>query len=324
MSGADNLLEKTVENEGRRFLLKVETSSDSVDYAKYDALRNAVWGFPEDHLAGARNMMCESFLHEGSSLFIGAYREGEGGGFVEDGEHLVGFAYGFVGVRDKSVAFKSLDNLWFYAQYAGLLPDYQGSGLGVRIKEFQGEIVRDGLGVGEIVCTYDPLTGVNAHRNIRHFGMRVLDYRAATYGEYGGYLNRPDVPTDRFFMSWDLRAAAPPPALGFSGISSESAEVLAVEQALVEGRTRKLDLERVGAVDLGGPTRFKIVRIPADFYAMLRETEVPDPEVRRIPLDWRTATRRAFQGLMARGYRVVDFIKADRGRPVNAYLLRKD
>lgn len=324
MEGYSSAPEKVIEVRGRRFLLKVETSAESADYAKYDGLRQAIWGFPEDHLAGTRNMMCESYLHEGSSLFIAAYAEAAGGGFTEDAGHLAGFAYGFVGVKDKAVAFKSLDNLWFYSQYTGVLPAFQGFGLGIAIKEFQGEVLAGSMGVFEVVCTYDPLTGVNAHRNVHHFGMRVLDYRAATYGEYGGLLNRADVPTDRFFMSWDLRSRPGRFAWDFDEVRRDGREVLTVETSAVAGKTRTVALERVRRVDLAGESPFRIVRVPADFYAMLQETDVADPEVRRIPLDWRMATRQAFQGLFGRGYRVVDYVKVLGLRSVNAYVLRKE
>ena len=112
------------------------------------------------------------------------------------------------GVRDKEAGFRDRSNLRFYSQYAGVRKAYQSYGLGILIKEFQREMVLGILGVSTVICTYDPLTGVNAHRNVRHFGMDVLEYRVATYGEYGGLLNRLDVPTDRFLMSWDLERKA--------------------------------------------------------------------------------------------------------------------
>src|SRR5512135_756015 len=209
-------LEKTVVAHDKRFLLRVETSDVPQDYAKYEALREEIWGFPDDHLASTRNMMCENVFNRGGSLFIGAFAEaGEAGYFETDGEHLVGFCYGFVGLRDAAIGYRETSNLRFYAQYAGVRKDHQSYGLGILLKEYQREIVLDPMGVSTIVCTYDPMTGVNAHRNIRHFGMDVLEYRVATHGEYGGLcgglLNRPDVPTDRFLTSWDLtRTAARP------------------------------------------------------------------------------------------------------------------
>jgi predicted GNAT superfamily acetyltransferase len=57
---------------------------------------------------------------------------------------------------------------------------------------------------------------------------------------------------------------------------------------------------------------------------MLRETDVADPEVRRIPVDWRMATRAVFLDLFARGYRVVDFLKAGDRVPANQYVLARE
>ncbi|MBE0713686.1 MAG: hypothetical protein IH583_15040 [Candidatus Aminicenantes bacterium] len=106
-------MEKIVAVRDRRFLLRVETSHESGDYGMYEDLRNAIWDFPDDRLSGTRNMMCENVFHEGGSLFIGAFVEAPGGGFAAEGKDLVGFCYGFVGVRDKEVGFRDRSNLRF-------------------------------------------------------------------------------------------------------------------------------------------------------------------------------------------------------------------
>ncbi len=69
---------------------------------------------------------------------------------------------------------------------------------------------------------------------------------------------------------------------------------------------------------------FALVRIPRDFYLMLRETHVDDPDVRRIPVDWRLRTRDAFRGLFARGYRIVDFRGVRRPEAESWYVLQRD
>ena len=316
-------LMRRIEAEGRSFLLKVETSSRAEDYARYEELRSEIWGFPPDSLPGARNMMCENYLHEGSSLFIAVYLLDEQGRLIEDGQHLIGFSYGFAGVRDKSIAFKSLDNLWFYSQYTGIKDDFRSLGLGLRIKEFQRDILLEVWGIHTVTCTYDPLTAVNAYRNIRHFGMRVLDYRPATYGEYGGLLNREDIPTDRFFMIWDLRSHRPPPDTPDSVFSHPESYVLRADRQTVRGRSGPLEVEVVqSAVSLSW-SEILLVPIPEDFCHMLRETDVEAESVRRIPLDWRLRTREAFRTLLAQGYRVTDFRKAGGGLSANVYILHK-
>jgi len=315
-------LEKIITIRDRRFLLRVETSHESADYRKYEDLREEIWGYPDDHMSGTRNMMCENVFHEGGSLFLGAFAEAADGGFAADGGSLAGFCYGFVGVRDKSVGFRDPRNLRFYSQYAGVRKAFQSYGLGVRLKEFQRECVLGLLGVPTIICTYDPLTGVNAHRNVRRLGMDVLEYRVATYGEYGGHLNRPDVPTDRFLMSWDLEGKGGRPGYDLQAALA-APEPVRASLRRVEGKSGGLDLEVVEATDRGVEAETLLVRIPLDLYRMLQETDVADPEVKRIPVDWRMATREVFRALLARGYRVVDFLKAAADKPGHHYVLRR-
>lgn len=315
-------LEKLVDRCGRRFLLRVETSTDPEDYRKYEDIRNEVWGFPDDHLAGPRNLLCENYLVDGTSLFIGAFREREAGGFLCDAAHLAGFLYGFAGVRTKSLGLRSPENLWFYSQFAGVKQENRGLGLGLAMKEFQKQVVLEVLGIGVIVCTFDPLTAVNAYRNVNRLGMKVEAYKTAVYGGYGGLLNREDVPSDRFFASWDLRAADRPRAE--SPRPPRAAETaLELETAAVRGRSGRLSLEVPvrHAASFSGDT--VLVPIPADFYLMLRETDVADPATRKIPVDWRLATRQVFLALLGSGYEVSDFIRAAETGRSPGYVFRK-
>ncbi len=317
---------------GRTFRLRVEASAEASDYAKFDRLRNEVWDFPEDHMAGARNLMCESYLHDGSALFLTAYDAGPDSTLSESEARLAGFAYGFVGIRDKARGFRSPDSLWFYAQYAAVRPAYEGFGLGIALKEYQRDVVRGVFGIRHIVCTYDPLTGINAYRNIHHFGMSVLEYRVATYGAYGGRLNRRDVPSDRFFMDWDLEAPPARPAYDLADLLEGLIPALGASRRVVAGKSGPVELEIADVVDVPSPAAagagekagaFALVRIPRDFYLMLRETHVDDPGVRRIPVDWRLRTRDVFRGLFARGYRIVDFRGVRRPEAESWYVLHR-
>ncbi len=105
-------LERTVVVRNRPFLLRVETSSTSADYAMYEDLREEIWGYPDDHMSSTRNMMCENVFHEGGSLFIGAFAEADGGGFAVDGRHLAGFCYGFVGATASASCSRSSSARW--------------------------------------------------------------------------------------------------------------------------------------------------------------------------------------------------------------------
>jgi predicted GNAT superfamily acetyltransferase len=146
----------------------------------------------------------------------------------------------------------------------------------------------------------------------------------ATYGEYGGLLNRLDVPTDRFLMSWDLerKAERGKPAYDLDAALAAPQPIRAGVR-WVMGKSSELELEVVERTDGNVEGEVLLVRVPLDFYRMLQETDVSDAAVRRIPSDWRLATREVFQTLFARGYRVVDFRKAKGGVSGNYYVLSR-
>jgi predicted GNAT superfamily acetyltransferase len=154
--------------------------------------------------------------------------------------------------------------------------------------------------------------------------MDVVEYRPATYGEFGGLLNRTDVPTDRFFMSWDLRRAVRHDVLPLDDLLASGAGLVVAGDEAVRGRSGPVEMEKIREIEPEGGREIVLVRIPTDFYAMLRETDVDDPEVRRIPVEWRAHTRTAFQNLLAKGYRVADFGLAGRPRLSPFYILRHD
>jgi predicted GNAT superfamily acetyltransferase len=300
---------KIVILKGRRFLFRVEDSDAPADYLKYEELRNAVWQYPQDNLAGGRNMMCENFLHDGSSLFIGVFIEDEHGVLAVSGERLVGFNYGFVGLKDKPLGFRAPDNLQFYSQYNAVREDFRGYRLGVLLKEFQREQVRDVFGLTTMTCTYDPLTAVNAYRNIHHFGMDVLAYRTDIYGEFGGLLNRLDVARDRLFVSWDLNKKGRRPDRDPRKWLKPEHCVIETERLEVPGKSGPIELEVIREVRSALDRNLLMIEIPADFYLMLQETDVSDKTVREIPVDWRMTIRKVFQSLLEKGYRVSDFCR---------------
>lgn len=317
-------LEKIGEIKGKRFLFKVETSEDSRDYMKYDELRNEIWDYPMDHLAGSRNLMCENFFNDGSCLFLGVFSEDEEGYFKEDKEHFVGFSYGFVGVKDKNVAFRACDNLQFYSQYVGVREDFQNFGLGILMKEFQREKLMELYGIYTVTSTYDPLTGANAYRNIHHFGMDVVKYREAFYGEFGGLLNRLDIPCDRLCVSWDLKKEIHRPAYDLEYLIDSGYMAVQSSTREVKGKSGRLELEVVEKLNMDLDYEFLLIEIPVDFYRMLRETDVPEDEVRQIPLEWRMKTRQAFMGLLERKYKIIDFRQIEKeGRKRDFYILKK-
>ncbi len=316
--------EKIHKIKGKNFLLKVESSGHPRDYLKYEELRNEIWGDPKDGLPGARNMMCTNFLYDGSNLFIAVYVESKSGVFKQDREHLVGFSYGFVGIKDKKVAFREPDNLLFYSQYVGVRQDFQLYGLGILIKQFQREKLMEIFGIYTVTNSFDPLTGINAYRNIHHFGMDVVEYRDAFYEDFIGLLNRVDIPCDRFLVSWDLKKDIQRPEYDLERLIDSGYIVLEAGIEEVKGRSGALKLEVVKDLNLDLDHEFLLVEIPVDFYRMLRETDVVESKIRSIPLEWRMKTRQVFKTLFERKYKIIDFklVKKDKSKR-DFYILKR-
>jgi predicted GNAT superfamily acetyltransferase len=317
-------LKKILELKSRRFLFEIETSDDHKDYQKYENLRYKIWKDSEDNLAGTRNMMCENFLHDGSSLFIGVYVENKRENFLRDERHLVGFSYGFVGIKNKKLGFRSVSNLQFYSQYTGIRQDFRHFGLGILIKEFQREVLKDSFGIDTVTCTFDPLTGVNAYRNIHHFGMDIIKYKESYYGEFYGLLNRADVPCDRFFVSWDLEKKVLRPEYDLELLINSGCSVIDSEIQELEGQSGVTRFEVIRDMGLELDRELLLVEIPHDFYQMLQETDVSDDKVKRIPVEWRMKTRKVFQNLFKRNYKIIDFNLLEKdNRKRSFYILKR-
>ena len=124
-----------------------------------------------------------SMQHNGGVL-LGAYVNDE----------LVGFVAGYLGMAGAK--------LYLFSQRMGVLPEYQGQGLGYQLKVAQREqMLRQGIDI--IVWTYDPLEGKNATLNIEKLGGIVRSYARDIYGSVQNPLQT-GMTTDRFLLEWHL------------------------------------------------------------------------------------------------------------------------
>ncbi|MFO7631950.1 MAG: hypothetical protein R6W76_05375 [Caldilinea sp.] len=86
---------------------------------------------------------------------------------------------------------------------AGVLPDWQGCGIGVKLKLAQRDaILAQGM-TDWVTWTYDPLFRVNAVLNIRRLGAVCNTYKRDWYGVMKDGLNA-GVPSDRCQVDWWL------------------------------------------------------------------------------------------------------------------------
>ena len=161
-------------------------SEEIVDLVREEQFREAVrlqrtiWGFSDIDLLPVRFFVVASKI--GGQVF-GAYDDGR----------MVAFCLAIPGLKPDGTAY-------LHSHMLGVLPEYQNSGLGRRLKEHQRE---DALarGIRLIEWTFDPLEVKNAYFNIARLGAIVRRYTRNQYGITSSPLAG-GLPTDRCVAEW--------------------------------------------------------------------------------------------------------------------------
>jgi len=130
----------------------------------------------------------------------------------------------------------------------------------------------------------------------------------AHYGSFGGRLNRLDVPCDRFYLYWRLKEEIQTPEIDLHKLLNKDHLVLSSELREVDGKDGRVSLVVPKDLNCDLKEDVLLIEIPYDFYPILRATDVPDENIKNVPLDWRMDTRKAFLALLERGYKIVDFL----------------
>jgi predicted GNAT superfamily acetyltransferase len=143
-----------------------------------------VWG---GDASGMPPNLLRALAHSGNYV-VGLFDEGR----------MIGASAGFFGPPASRL---------MHSHITGVMPEYQGQGLGRVLKQHQRQwaFARD---VGHITWTFDPLVARNAHFNLLVLGARATEYLVDHYGAMDDGVNRGDQ-TDRLFVSWALAAARP-------------------------------------------------------------------------------------------------------------------
>lgn len=180
---------------------------------------------------------------------------------------------------------------------AGVHPQWQGRGIGLRLKLAQREaILAQGL-TDWVTWTYDPLYRPNGVFNIHRLGATCCTYARDVYGAMQDALNA-GWPSDRCTVDWRLR-------------SPNVLQDIAQPRPTPEWDPAALLIPPVAATDAGFPTppdreltpdgRPIALSLPDDVAAIRRE----DPG---LALAWRLSMRQGLEAAFAAGYVMVDCV----------------
>jgi predicted GNAT superfamily acetyltransferase len=227
------------------------------DHEQCVALQRAVW-VGDDPVP--TNVTLTFVHHDGVAI----------GAFDAD-NRMIGFVMSFVAPSHFHGATRGLCH---HSHMAGVLPGWQGQGIGEALKRAQAEVVRQ-RGYNLITWTYDPLEAKNARLNIGKLGCICRTFIPNCYGEMRDALNA-GLPSDRFEVEWWL------------------------DRKVENGEWRMGN----GQIRISNRQSPLAIEIPRDFQRIKRAdlTEA---------LGVRLALREQFQRAFADGYAAVDFELTD-------------
>jgi predicted GNAT superfamily acetyltransferase len=251
---------------------KIRRAESPADYVALQDAQRLAWGLADDSYVVPVATMVGAQHHGG--LVLGAF---------DDEGRAVGLSFAFLG--------RVGDRWCLYSQLTGVVPGFQGQGLGARMKELQREHAR-ALGLEFIAWAFDPMQAGNAHFNLHRLGASASRYIPNMYGTRTDSLNL-GVPTDRLIAEWSVDSVPPH--------SSDLIEVCS-RPRLLEGPDEPILVEFSSLRD----SPLLLIEIPAQIAAIRAD----DPARTER---WRSAVAKAFSSAFAAGYRAVDIVR-DSGR----------
>jgi predicted GNAT superfamily acetyltransferase len=217
-------------------------------------------------------------------------------GAEDDGE-LIGFSLGFPArLADRWL-------LWSFA--TGVHPDYQGRGIGYRLKHAQRLWARQ-HGYERIGWTFDPLQRGNANFNFNKLGVVLRAYHQDFYGEMHDALNV-GLASDRFEVAWatgpDSPAGEPvPPDDGATTPPPEPSFLLfhTPDEGLIQPAAVRFEIEE-DADEVSVEPAIYAVEIPYDLQALKQQNLA-------LAGRWQLAFRDIITRALAAAYTVTGFV----------------
>lgn len=242
--------------------VEVRLARSHAEFAACEALSRDIWGAAERNVV-PRELLLTMQLNGG--LVHGA--------FLPDGR-LVGFCFGFAGLRDGQPRLCS--------HQLGVIPELRGAGIGIELKQAQRKDAQR-LGYPLVSWTFDPLEARNAYINLHRLGCIARLYDRNHYGEMEDELNR-GLPSDRLEAEWWLDRPKPGVPVG---------EPAAMLQMAGDGEPMRepVDLATAPAV---------LIAVPQDFQAVKRKSL-------ELAQRWRLESRAALEAALSAGMIALDF-----------------
>ncbi len=281
----------------------IRTLTSIEEMERIEELQRIVWPGSEVDIVPAH--IIKTIAHNGG-IVIGAF----------DGETLIGFVFGFLGVMAFGQGRPIKEDLKHCSHQLGVHPDYRNLGIGYRLKLAQRKAVI-GQGIQLATWTYDPLLSLNGYFNVRRLGVVCDRYIRDAYGSMRDGLNI-GLSSDRFDIDWYVNSprvvdrvekGIHPP-----GLSDYIQRGAAVINPATMGENELL----CPSDQIVSPqSSMVMIQIPPDFLYM-KEVDFG------LAQAWRAHTRELFESAFSAHYLVTDFLFIKEGGETRSYYLLTD
>lgn len=272
--------------------IQIRPVRDRRDFDVCVELQRAVWKVGDLEIVSAVEMIAAVFSGGMAHLAETA------------GGRAVGFAFAFPALRGRAPH--------LHSDMVGVLPEFQGQGVGVKLKWRQRE---DALarGLGLITWTYDPLQARNAYLNLRRLGATAAEFLPNFYGVTTSALHH-GLPTDRLLVKWDLSS----PRVRDRAMGGELPRAVVLPN---QPRINEVKWQAGWPVSSEPRTDLRaneaLLEVPPEWDTLCQAAP-------RVAEDWHGKVRRALAAYMGQGYVGADFMLWEEGgrrRPL--YVLRR-
>lgn len=260
--------------------ITIRRAESPADYVACQEAQRKSWGLADESYVVPVATLVGANVHGG--LVLGA--------FLEDGS-AVGVSFAFLG--------RIGGRIGLYSQLTGVVPEYQGRGLGKKMKQAQ-FMVAEAEGLPCVAWAFDPLQAGNARFNLEALRATASHYVVDMYGPRTDALNA-GIPTDRLIAVWEPGPLVRPlvPDSPFATLPS--------------------------LIDPTGP---KLLPISPAWPTFLLEIPIDLPSLRSSDPDlasrWRLVVREAFTVAFEAGYRAIGTATSGEGNERRqAYVLHR-
>ena len=239
-------------------------------------LQKAVWGMHDVEVSSPHTL--RAIVHAGG-VVIAAEADGL----------MVGFCFGMAAWRE--------GDLWLWSHMAGVRPEYQGRGIGFRLKLAQREWAL-ARGFCRMAWTFDPLQSGNANFNFNRLGVTARIYSVNHYGDMQDGINA-GLASDRLEAQWQLDSPRVEERL--RGAPQESPLVPVDAAKLVY-------VDEAGAVVREQPDAFTAAHYGIEI--PLNIADLKQRDIQRAKT-WQLYLRGAMTALLDAGYIVSGFVRGE-------------